>query len=169
MRWDHGWWCPRRHRDVLPSNNTITYDPATLQHAHDSIGDFASGVLIASAWSSSVQHELAHDLGTTAARKGAECLAGAWAADRATSLSPGDLDEAVTLLVAGSVPERQIGNHESTDRGSAFRAGGGVPCGLQARPVEVRAVQLTPLPLASPGRAQRRARPGFLAFFEPSL
>ena len=103
-----------------PSNNTITYDPATLQHAHDSIGDFASGVLIASAWSSSVQHELAHDLGTTAARKGAECLAGAWAADRATSLSPGDLDEAVTLLVAGSVPERQIGNHESIDRGSAF-------------------------------------------------
>ena len=95
-----------------PSTNTITYDPATLQQAHDSIGDFASGVLLASAWSSSVQHQLGHDLGTTAARKGAECLAGAWAADRNTSLSPGDLDEAVTLLVAGS--------HESTDRGSAF-------------------------------------------------
>ena len=94
------------------STNTITYDPATLQQAHDSIGDFASGVLLASAWSSSVQHQLGHDLGTTAARKGAECLAGAWAADRNTALSPGDLDEAVTLLVAGS--------HESTDRGSAF-------------------------------------------------
>lgn len=95
-----------------PSTNTITYDPATLQQAHDSIGDFASGVLLASAWSSSVEHQLGHDLGTTAARKGAECLAGAWAADRDTSLSPGDLDEAVTLLVAG--------NHESTHRGSAF-------------------------------------------------
>ena len=95
-----------------PSTNTITYDPATLEQAHDSIGDFAGGVLVASAWSSSVQHQLGHDLGSTAARKGAECLAGAWAADSATSLSPGDLDEAVTLLVAGS--------HESTDRGSAF-------------------------------------------------
>jgi predicted metalloprotease len=95
-----------------PADNTITYDPATLQQAHDAIGDFAGGVLLASAWSSSVQHQLGHQLGTTAARKGAECLAGAWAADGSTSLSPGDLDEAVTLLVAG--------NHESTDRGSAF-------------------------------------------------
>ena len=95
-----------------PSTNTITYDPKTLQQAHDSIGDFASGVLVATAWSSSVQHQMGHGLGTTAARTGAECLAGAWAANTSTSLSPGDLDEAVTLLVAG--------NRESTDRGSAF-------------------------------------------------
>jgi predicted metalloprotease len=98
--------------EYCASTNTITYDAATLQQAHDSIGDFASGVLLAGAWSSSVEHQLGHDLGTTAARKGAECLAGAWAADRATSLSPGDLDEAVTLLVAG--------NDEPTDRGTAF-------------------------------------------------
>ncbi len=96
-----------------PSNNTITYDAATLQQAHDSIGDFASGMLLAGAWSSSVEHQLGKELGTSAARKGAECLAGAWAADTSTSLSPGDLDEAITLLVAG--------NHESTDRGSAFQ------------------------------------------------
>jgi predicted metalloprotease len=95
-----------------PSTNTITYDAKTLQHAHDGIGDFASGALVAAAWSSSVQHQTGHTLGTAAARKGAECLAGAWAANSSTSLSPGDLDEAVTLLVAG--------NHESTDRGSAF-------------------------------------------------
>ncbi len=95
-----------------PSTNTITYDAATLQQAHDSIGDFASGVMLASVWSSSVEHQLGHELGTTEARTSAECLAGAWAADSATSLSPGDLDEAVTLLVAG--------NHESTDRGTAF-------------------------------------------------
>jgi len=96
-----------------PSTNTISYDTKTLQDAHDAIGDFASGMLLASAWSSSVQHSLGAELGTTAARKGAECLAGAWAADTASSLSPGDLDEAVTLLVAG--------NHESTDRGTAFQ------------------------------------------------
>jgi predicted metalloprotease len=95
-----------------PSTDTITYDAATLQQAHDAIGDFASGMLLAAAWSSSVQHQLGDDLGSTASRKGAECLAGAWAADSATTLSPGDLDEAVTLLVAGA--------HESTDRGTAF-------------------------------------------------
>jgi predicted metalloprotease len=96
-----------------PSTNTISYDTTTMDQAHDAVGDFASGLLLASAWSSSVQHSLGTELGTTDARKGAECLAGAWAADTASSLSPGDLDEAVTLLVAG--------NHESTDRGTAFQ------------------------------------------------
>jgi predicted metalloprotease len=94
------------------ANNTVTYDPTLMQQAHDNIGDFASGMLLASAWSSSVEHQLGHDLGTTAARKSAECLAGAWTADNESSLSPGDLDEAVTVLVAG--------NHEQTDRGTAF-------------------------------------------------
>jgi len=94
-----------------PSTNTITYDSATLQHAHESIGDFASGMLLAAAWSSSVQHALGVELGTTAARKGAECLAGAWAANQSSTLSPGDLDEAVTLLVSTS---------DSADRGTAF-------------------------------------------------
>jgi predicted metalloprotease len=116
------------------STNTITYDAATLRQAHDSIGDFASGVLLASAWSSSVQHQLGHTLDTTAARKGAECLTGAWAADTATSLSPGDLDEAITLLVAGFVPERQTGNHESTDRGSAFQRVAALRAGFRHGP-----------------------------------
>ena len=96
-----------------PSTNTISYDTTTMNQAHDNIGDFASGLLLASAWSSSVEHSLGTKLGTSDARTGAECLAGAWAADAASSLSPGDLDEAVTLLVAG--------NHESTDRGTAFQ------------------------------------------------
>jgi predicted metalloprotease len=90
----------------------VSYDPTLMQQAHDTIGDFASGMLLASAWSSSVEHQLGQDLGTTAARKGAECLAGAWTAANESSLSPGDLDEAVTLLVAC--------NHEETDRGTAF-------------------------------------------------
>jgi predicted metalloprotease len=104
-----------------PSSNTITYDAATLQRAHDDIGDFAAGTLLASAWSSSVQHALGNDLGTTAARKGAECLAGAWAADSASSLSPGDLDEAVTLLVAAGKGDTDRGT--AFERVAAFRAG----------------------------------------------
>ncbi len=39
-----------------PSTNTIAYDRATMQQAHDSIGDFAAGVLLAAEWSSAVQH-----------------------------------------------------------------------------------------------------------------
>jgi predicted metalloprotease len=104
-----------------PSSNTIAYDVATLQRAHDDIGDFAAGTLLASAWSSSVQHALGNDLGSTAARKGAECLAGAWAADSASSLSPGDLDEAVTLLVAAGKGDTDRGT--AFERVAAFRAG----------------------------------------------
>ena len=41
-----------------PSTNTVHYDAATLQNVHDSIGDFAGGLLLATAWSSSVEHQL---------------------------------------------------------------------------------------------------------------
>ncbi len=95
-----------------PSSNTVHYDAATLQDVHDTIGDFGSGMLVATAWASSVQHQLGASLGTDASRRGAECLAGAWAANTSTTLSPGDLDEAVTVLVAAG--------KGSTDRGTAF-------------------------------------------------
>src|SRR4051794_30588259 len=80
------------------STNAIDYDAATLQDVHDTIGDFGSGMLVATAWASSVEHQLGTSLGTDTARRGAECLAGAWAANTLSSLSPGDLDEAVTVL-----------------------------------------------------------------------
>ena len=95
-----------------PSDNTVHYDAATMQSVHDNIGDFGSGMLVATAWASSVEHQLGKAVGTDAARRGAECLAGAWAANTSSSLSPGDLDEAVTVLVAAG--------KGSTDRGTAF-------------------------------------------------
>ncbi|HEY3669416.1 MAG TPA: neutral zinc metallopeptidase [Acidimicrobiia bacterium] len=95
-----------------PSSNTVHYDAATLQDVHDNIGDFGSGLLVATAWGSSVESQLGKTIGTDAARRGAECLAGAWAANTSTTLSPGDLDEAVTVLVAAG--------HGNTDRGTAF-------------------------------------------------
>ena len=52
---------------------------------------------------------------------GAECLAGAWAADSASSLSPGDLDEAVTVLVAAGQGDTDRGT--AFERVAAFRAG----------------------------------------------
>jgi len=92
-----------------------------LQDVHDNIGDFASGMLVATAWASSVEHQLGGSLGTATARRGAECLAGAWAANTASSLSPGDLDEAVTVLVATGKGDADRGS--AFDRVAAFRAG----------------------------------------------
>jgi hypothetical protein len=109
-----------------PSSNTISYDRATMLQAHDSIGDFASGVLLAAEWSSAVQHGKGQPLGSAGARRTADCLTGAYASsldgDQAASsgassanditLSPGDLDEVVTMLVSA--------NSHDSDRGTAF-------------------------------------------------
>ena len=104
-----------------PSTNTVHYDAATLQNVHDSIGDFAGGLLLATAWSSAVEHQQGVQLGTDTARRGAECLAGAWAAASASSLSPGDLDEAVTVLVSAGQGNADRGT--AFDRVAAFRDG----------------------------------------------
>jgi predicted metalloprotease len=109
-----------------PSSNAVHYDATTMQDVHDNIGDFASGMLVATAWGSSVEHQLGVQLGTDDARRGAECLAGAWAANLSSKLSPGDLDEAVTVLVAAGKGTSSDGRgHRGTafDRVAAFRAG----------------------------------------------
>jgi predicted metalloprotease len=103
------------------SDNSVRYDAAALQDVHDSIGDFGSGLLLATAWSSSVQQQLGKGLGTDAARRGAECLAGAWAASQASTLSPGDLDEAITVLVSAGKGKTDRGS--AFDRVAAFRTG----------------------------------------------
>ena len=104
-----------------PSTNTVHYDAAALQNVHDSIGDFAGGLLLATAWSSAVEHQQGVQLGTDTARRGAECLAGAWAAASASSLSPGDLDEAVTVLVSAGQGNADRGT--AFERVAAFRSG----------------------------------------------
>jgi predicted metalloprotease len=108
------------------STNSIDYDTTTMQNVHDNIGDFGSGLLVATAWGSAVEHQLGASLGTDAARRGAECLAGAWASDLSSKLSPGDLDEAVTVLVAagtGRSSEAQSDRGTAFERVAAFRAG----------------------------------------------
>ena len=103
------------------STNAVHYDATTMQDVHDTIGDFGSGMLVASAWASSVQHQLGQGIGTDQARRGAECLAGAWTASLSSSLSPGDLDEAVTVLVTAGKGNTDRGT--AFDRVAAFRAG----------------------------------------------
>jgi predicted metalloprotease len=113
------------------STDTILYDRATLQQAASSVGDFAAGVLVASEWSSAVQHELGQPIGTASARTFATCLTGAFTASldgtsrRAGSndimLSPGDLDEVIAMLVQPDGTNAARGSAFS--RVSAFRTG----------------------------------------------
>jgi hypothetical protein len=83
-------------------------------------------VLLAAEWSSAVQHGKGQPLGSAGARKTADCLTGAYAASLdggnagrsggssadGITLSPGDLDEVVTMLVSA--------NSHDSDRGTAF-------------------------------------------------
>jgi predicted metalloprotease len=111
-----------------PSTDAVTYDATKLQQEHDSVGDFASGVLLATEYSSAVQHALGRTVDAASARKVSECLAGAWAADigggsanGTSSLSPGDLDEAITALVSSR--SGAVDRGTAFDRVSAFRKG----------------------------------------------
>jgi hypothetical protein len=102
-----------------------------VQTAHDSVGDFGAGVLLASEWSSAVQHRLGLRVGSSAARSAATCLTGAYTATldgtsrRASAdditLSPGDLDEVIAMLVKTDSTDGSRGSAFS--RVSAFRTG----------------------------------------------
>jgi predicted metalloprotease len=115
-----------------PSTNTIAYDRGTMQQADSKVGDFAAGVLLASEWSSAVQHDKGQSIGSADARRTAECLAGAFTSslDPANaggssahdiSLSPGDLDEVVSMLVAADSHDGSRGT--AFTRVSEFRTG----------------------------------------------
>jgi predicted metalloprotease len=107
------------------TTDTVTYDSARLAEEHEGIGDFAPAVLLAAGYSAAVQHALGRAVKGASTRRTSLCLTGAWAADvggesgtGTSSLSPGDLDEAVAALAAS-----RSGN---VDRGTAF-AECGVP------------------------------------------
>ena len=114
-----------------PDTDTIVYDRAVLQKAHDSVGDFGAGVLLASEWSSAVQQRVGQPVGSSAARVAATCLTGSYTATldgsarRASAnditLSPGDLDEVIAMLVKTDGNDGSRGSAFS--RVSAFRTG----------------------------------------------
>jgi predicted metalloprotease len=114
--------------EFCAESNTITYDRELLLQVHEQIGDFSVGMMIAAAWSSSVQFDQGAQLGTAAQHQQAECLAGAWTGSVANgehstelSLSPGDLDEAIRTYVA--VGGRSGSDDTAFVRVETFRAG----------------------------------------------
>jgi len=114
------------------ATDTVTYDAAHLTSEHDAIGDFAPAVILATEYAASVQHSLGRDVQSADGRSASVCLAGAWAANvgnetgssssgNASSLSPGDLDEAISALVASR--SGNVDRGSAFDRVSAFRKG----------------------------------------------
>ncbi|HEX5587359.1 MAG TPA: neutral zinc metallopeptidase [Acidimicrobiia bacterium] len=113
-----------------PSSNTIVYDPATLREANSSVGDFGAALLLATEWSSAVQHDLGDAVDTSAARRTSTCMTGAFTGSldgsRRSSrtdgitLSPGDLDEVVSMLVGVKAGDDR---GRAFDRVAAFRVG----------------------------------------------
>ena len=132
-----------------PSTNTIVYDRATLQQAHYSVGDFAAGCCSPPSGR--------RRCSTTRAPLGTDAARGARVHDRRVhrqprrhvaradddiTLSPGDLDEVISMLVAPT-PRRDRGTAFS--RVSAFRTGY-----FQGPAPEVEGRVGSP-PLANPG------------------
>lgn len=114
------------------ADNYIGYDDGRLFPAmYDSIGDYAVGVMIATNYGGPALEAFGLDLNAKDESLASDCLAGAWSAsvfkqDRTTSefiLSPGDLDEAISALLAFGDSDDEGGVGTGFERVSAFRQG----------------------------------------------
>ncbi len=95
---------------------------------YEKYGDYAVATLMAEAWTDAAVLDGRLDRAASPGRRAAECVAGAWAGDlvngnRATTstLSPGDLDEAVSALLA--FRGRSTPGNNAFVRFRAFRRG----------------------------------------------
>lgn len=112
-----------------------------LPELHTEIGDFATGTILASRFSMAALASLGKPLEGEEAQRALLCLTGAYTGTLITreegfSLSPGDLDEAIQVLLRFDYPGRDnAGDALATgyDRVSLFRTGalqGVTACGL---------------------------------------
>ncbi|MGM1063497.1 neutral zinc metallopeptidase [Saccharothrix sp. Mg75] len=103
-----------------------------LPELHAEIGDYATGVLLASRYGLAAMSQVGVDVEGEAAATGALCLAGSYTREVFTrqqgfGLSPGDLDEAVRVLLAYDYAARDASGGTSLDPGfrrvEVFRGG----------------------------------------------
>jgi predicted metalloprotease len=110
--------------------DAIVYDQDYLDGPVYDVGDYAVGLLLADAWSATMQRHL-DDARTGIERSlQADCMTGAWTGDVLTSrdqnrhfyLSAGDLDEGLTALLryGGADPAR---TGSVFDRIASYRKG----------------------------------------------
>ncbi|MDI2028653.1 peptidase [Saccharopolyspora sp. TS4A08] len=113
--------CPGASGPVgfCPSPPTVAADPAALAGTHDDVGDQAVTTLIASRYALAALTELGHRPTGAAI----SCLTGAFTAAQ-PHLSPGDLDEAVRIVLESDAVSRGGGTPMSGfDRIASFREG----------------------------------------------
>ena len=115
-----------------PSTNTVSVPAELAAKAHDKIGDFALSALIGAGWSAAVLDSTGTLPSKQLAREeAANCLAGAWTrsvfdGDREgaeLSLSPGDLDEAVSAMLGTRSKSDPGATGTGFDRVAAYRQG----------------------------------------------
>ncbi|WP_240519304.1 metalloprotease-like protein [Amycolatopsis antarctica] len=113
----------------------------TVADIHARIGDYGAGTIVASRYALGALGAAALPLSGEQAQRGALCLAGSYTGSlleprRDFTVSPGDLDEAVLVLLGYDYPARDIDGgalSSGFDRVAAFRGGvvgGAAACGL---------------------------------------
>jgi predicted metalloprotease len=123
------------------SDGAVAYDPAKLRAAYDRYGDNAAATLMAEAWADAATLNGNLPVARAPKQRAAECMAGAWAGNlvngtRKTdaTLSPGDLDESVSALLA--YPGRTTASNDGFVRFRAFQQGfvdGATACGAKTK------------------------------------
>ncbi len=114
-----------------PADKAVDVDTAKeLPKIHTDIGDFATATLVASRWALATRAALGQPLDGPQAQQAVVCLSGAYTGSlfNATQkfLSPGDLDEAVQVLLDYDYAARDIKGAATAagfDRVRAFRTG----------------------------------------------
>lgn len=112
-----------------------------LPRLHTELGDYATGMVLASRFGLAAMAAVGAPLDGEKAQRGVLCLTGAYTGSllgrtEGFGLSPGDLDEAMQVLLRYDYPGRDTGGKALTsgyDRVSAFRVGaldGAESCGL---------------------------------------
>jgi hypothetical protein len=116
---------PRSTRLVVTycrDDNTVSWDEPLLRNIHYRLGDMATGAVLSDAWGQTGQSQLGLPVTGRAAGLQRDCITGAWVSAIASgaqpqlSLSPGDVDEVLGVVVGSSF---QPGAQRS-DRGGAF-------------------------------------------------
>ncbi len=126
-----------------PADESVEFEvEADLPELHAEIGDYATGVLLASRYGMAAMAAVGVDLDGEEAAASALCLAGAYTREVFTrqkgfGLSPGDLDEAVQVLLAYDYAARDATGSAALEPGfkrvEVFRGGvleGTEACGV---------------------------------------
>ena len=114
------------------ADGAVAVNPPELAAVHQQFGDYAAAVVLAGRYGLAVQHAVGLSTVGPAAGAANECLTGAYTGRLVDgvnfSLSPGDLDEAVQVLLAGDWVARDSGGRTDPadygfDRVARFRSG----------------------------------------------